>query len=164
MKKVIVGIIALSLFAAAGCDKSSVGEQLGSAEEGAAAVPEKSVSVASVAIGEKSWAPIEIATTVEERENGLGGRDSLDADSGMLFIFPDPPGEVTLPFWMKDMKFDLDMIFINKDKQVVFVERNAPAGSAELIEPPASYLYVLEVNAGDAADVKPGDTLTISMP
>lgn len=164
MKKLIIGVIVLSFFAAVGCEKSSVSDQPGAAEEAAITAPEKSVSVASAAIGDKTWSPVEVATTVEERENGLGGRDSLADDSGMLFIFPDPPGEVTLAFWMKDMKFSLDMIFLNRNKEVVFVERDAPAGSAELIEPPVPYLYVLEVNAGDAADIKPGDKLTISMP
>src|SRR5690349_12394377 len=50
-----------------------------------------------------------VAKTPEEREKGLSGRDSLAQNSGMLFVFDHPD---TYTFWMKGMKFPLDMIFI----------------------------------------------------
>src|SRR3989344_624382 len=52
---------------------------------------------------------IEIADTQGKRAKGFGSRDQLASDSGMLFVF-DTPGQYQ--FWMKGMKFPLDMIFI----------------------------------------------------
>lgn len=56
---------------------------------------------------------VAIADTDEKRTKGLSGRDNLAQDQGMLFLF-DKPGNY--PFWMKDMRFPIDIIFFARYK------------------------------------------------
>ncbi|HWB34361.1 MAG TPA: DUF192 domain-containing protein, partial [Candidatus Paceibacterota bacterium] len=64
---------------------------------------------------------VDVASTPQEQEQGLSGRASLAEGSGMLFVFdPDAaPG-----FWMKDMNFSLDIIFMKADGEVVGIEHD----------------------------------------
>lgn len=92
---------------------------------------------------------VEVAKTNAERARGLSYRDFLDTDRGMIFIF-DKAAQYN--FWMKDMKFPLDFIWINNDK-VVEVTKNVPAPSSEkprpvTIMPEVPVTSVIEVNAG----------------
>jgi uncharacterized membrane protein (UPF0127 family) len=104
--------------------------------------------------------PVELAITPEQRVQGLSGRSSLPANTGMLFIFEEP----TIPaFWMKDMSFPLDFIWI-KDKRVVALDENVPAPRSDQNSPPVYTSpqiidSVLEVNAGFVAQqgVRVGD-------
>ncbi len=90
----------------------------------------------------------EVVDTKSGRELGLSGRSTMKDNDGLLFIF-DTPGRYA--FWMKDMAFPLDIIWINKDGVIVEIERNAKPESY-----PKTYMntfpatYVLEVNAGIA--------------
>lgn len=64
---------------------------------------------------------VEVVKTPASLEQGLSGRDKLDSD-GMLFVLP----ERSVPkFWMKEMKFDLDLIWI-KDQKIVGVITQVP--------------------------------------
>lgn len=65
---------------------------------------------------------VEIADNAGERSKGLSGRENLATSSGMLFIFDTAK---QYQFWMKGMKFPLDMIFI-KDGKVVDLLNNVP--------------------------------------
>src|SRR4051812_1798797 len=60
---------------------------------------------------------VDLATTPTTREQGLSGRAALPENHGMLFVF-DTPG--VYPFWMKDMNFPIDMIWISNDMKVVY--------------------------------------------
>ena len=75
-----------------------------------------------VAIGEASW-PVELAVTPEERSQGLSGREVLPEGSGMLFVFE---GDQHLSFWMREMNFPLDMVWIDSSCHVVDVTRRCP--------------------------------------
>lgn len=90
----------------------------------------------------------EVAETPASRERGLSGRASMPAAEGMLFIFsvPDMYG-----FWMKDMKFSLDLVWIGADKKIAGISENAkPESYPQLFFPPRPVPYVLELNAGAA--------------
>ncbi|MBI2057274.1 DUF192 domain-containing protein [Candidatus Pacearchaeota archaeon] len=65
---------------------------------------------------------VEIASTQEELSKGLMFRESLDENSGMLFIFQE---ERAYNFWMKNTLISLDIIWINSNKEVIFIEHNA---------------------------------------
>ncbi|MDE2037990.1 MAG: DUF192 domain-containing protein [Patescibacteria group bacterium] len=92
-----------------------------------------------------------VASTSDEQEKGLGDRASLPADEGMLFPFA-APGDYG--FWMKDMRFDLDMVWISADKRVAGVARGVRADSyPEVVYPPSPISYVLELDAGRAAEL-----------
>ncbi len=90
---------------------------------------------------------VELARTDAERRQGLMGRSQLDADAGMLFLFPT---EHIQTFWMKDTPISLDMIFINAKMEVAGVsKRTRPLDtSSYYVRRPSR--YVLEVNAGQA--------------
>lgn len=77
---------------------------------------------------------------------GLSGRSSLQRDQGMLFVF-EKPGKYC--FWMKDMNFPIDIIWINESKKVVTVKENVkPESYPDSFCPSESARYVIEVNAG----------------
>lgn len=99
-----------------------------------------------------SWT-LEFANTPTLRARGLGERDSLLAKTGMLFVFehPDRHG-----FWMKGMRFPIDIIFLFNGR-VVSIERMVQPGDMRIVRPPEPINQVLEVNAGEAADLAPGE-------
>jgi uncharacterized membrane protein (UPF0127 family) len=108
---------------------------------------------------------LELAVTEAEKEKGLGYRDSLAADNGMLFVYDHPE---RYGFWMKGMRFPLDYIWINGNK-VADLSRNIPQPINDTVQPvslspmvPAD--KVLEVNAGviDQDGIKIGDLVELS--
>lgn len=105
-------------------------------------------------IGNKPY-NVELALTEEEKEKGLSNRESLDQNSGMLFIF-DEPQEVSI--WMKDTSIPLDIIFINDELEVTNVYQGIPDSEEMMIEDNIS--FVLEVNANSG--IKVGDDLEFS--
>lgn len=109
----------------------------------------------------------EVANTPYLRSRGLGGRDSLDENSGMLFVF-DKPGKYQ--FWMKDMKIPLDLIWISGDRIVGIVENVPPPTGVEgevlpFYSSAVPIDRVLEVNSGFARryGIMVGDKLTESI-
>ncbi|MEK7082252.1 MAG: DUF192 domain-containing protein [Patescibacteria group bacterium] len=110
----------------------------------------RAVSVSpSVAIGGVS-VMVEIATTTSALEKGLSGRKSLGEDQGMLFIFPRAD---RWRFWMPDMRFPIDIIWIADDK-VIDIDENVsnrfdPANPL-FFTPSVPVRRVLEMNAGFA--------------
>lgn len=65
-----------------------------------------------VTIGDDLRVAVTVAATPATQEKGLSGREGLGADDGMLFIFDRPD---TYAFWMKDMRFPIDIIWIQND-------------------------------------------------
>ena len=108
--------------------------------------------------------PVEVARTPALRTQGLSGRESLSADGGMLFVFEK---KGSYGFWMKEMKFPLDIIWIADDKIVDIKPNLPPAGLADLVSyfPQTPANYVLEVNAGFAASHgwQTGDKVEINL-
>lgn len=95
----------------------------------------------------------EVVDTPQARAKGLSGRSELDDDEGMLFIF-DHSGKYG--FWMKDMKFSIDIVWINEEGTVVHIERHASPESYFDHDPPQTFVnepdakYVLELADGNA--------------
>lgn len=106
----------------------------------------------------------EVADTEASREQGLSGRAPLPADAGMLFVF-DTPGQYG--FWMKDMDFSLDLVWIGADKTVVDVTKNVASSTyPSIFMPQAPVLYVLEMDAGssDAFGLVKGASVRFDLP
>jgi len=104
----------------------------------------------------------ELATTPEEHSQGLMFRKQLGADEGMLFIFP---REEIHPFWMKNTYIPLDIIWLDKDKKVVFIKEGAQSCQEEncpVIYPDRKAAYVLEVISGTVGNIglSVGDSLS----
>lgn len=114
-------------------------------------------AVSTVSIGEDFW-QVELAETERERSLGLGFRDQLCAQCGMLFVF-DAPGYHS--FWMKGMRFPLDIIFI-AGEEVVSVERGISPSDERIFRPSSPITSVLEVNALEAKRVVPGMKVSLS--
>ena len=93
---------------------------------------------------------LEVMRTQEEQIWGLSGRESLNENAGMLFVYEEP---VVPSFWMKDMNFSIDIIWIGSDRKIVDITENiAPETYPNTFRPKAPIQYVLEVNAGWALD------------
>lgn len=97
----------------------------------------------------------EVADTPEKRSVGLMFRDSLAPGSGMLFIFQEAHPYL---FWMKNCRFPIDIIWLNEQKEVIFISEKTPPCKAD---PCPNYgpldknaLYVVEVEAGFAQKEK----------
>ncbi len=92
----------------------------------------------------------ELATSSEQLETGLSGRQSMDPGSGMLFVFP---VVASRGFWMRNMSFPIDIIWIDKNKTVIGIEKDvAPESYPNIYFPPQPVKYVLELNAGYAEE------------
>ena len=92
---------------------------------------------------------VEIAQTDVQQQKGLGGRSIMPENEGMLFLFTNDSQPI---FWMKDMEFGLDLIWI-KDNQVIEITANVPpptlaSENLALYQPAKPINKVLEVNAG----------------
>jgi uncharacterized membrane protein (UPF0127 family) len=111
---------------------------------------------------------IEIATNGEQSQRGLGFRDGLADDAGMLFDLGSTRPQV---FWMKGMRFALDFVWITDDKRVAGVTADVPpqpgVPDSELLtySAPQPVRYVLEINAGAAArlGIAPGTQLSFGV-
>ncbi len=96
--------------------------------------------------GENFSLQVSVADSPEEREQGLSGITALPEGAGKLFVF-DIPGRYG--FWMKDMRYDLDIVWLNEDFRIVGITQNARADSyPEIFYPPTDILYAVEVPAG----------------
>lgn len=90
---------------------------------------------------------LEIAADDASRQKGLSGRDSLAADKGMLFVLDQSGREC---FWMKDMRFAIDMVFIDNAKQIVQVTPNVTPQTYPKSFCADQTRYVIELAAGQS--------------
>jgi uncharacterized protein len=88
---------------------------------------------------------VEIADTDAKREQGLSGKKELAENEGMLFVFN---REGYYGFWMKDMNFPIDIAWLDKNKKIIYIEKNvSPETYPKIFNSSAPSLYVLEVHA-----------------
>jgi hypothetical protein len=112
----------------------------------------KPLATSRLSIGNKVTYNVEIATSAGQLAHGLSDRPSLNPDAAMLFVFDDAAPRY---FWMKDMRFALDALWI-RDKKVVGLAPNLPDpahnnGQVFSFSSPMPADMVLEINAGDIA-------------
>jgi hypothetical protein len=111
-----------------------------------------------VTINGRVWF-VEPATTSDQRYRGLGGRQHLDPNGGMLFIYPKPR---VLDFCMRGCLVPLDIAFIDADMRVVktyTMSTEADLSGRAVYSSDVPVQYALEVAAGALAEagVRPGD-------
>jgi uncharacterized protein len=125
----------------------------------------KPLSKSYVVIDGKRFS-VDIAATEDQREKGLSIFDKLPSKKGMIFTF-DSPGAYS--FWMKGMKFPIDIIYINNNKIVdIFPEVPYPQNTTDspvTVKPTEKANYVLEINAGLSRkyNFKKGDVVDIHL-
>ncbi len=109
---------------------------------------------ATVTISEQKFS-VEVADTDEERIKGLSERKSLEKDRGMLFIF-EQKGKYG--FWMRNVNFPLDLIYISDSKIVDIIKNAEPkaldAKDIPVFEPEVDANFVLEINGGLSDEFK----------
>ncbi len=103
----------------------------------------------------------DLAITELQKQKGLAIKNSLNEEHGMLFLFQTTNKQ---GFWMKDMKFPIDIIWINENDKIVHIEHSLkPCETWSLFcpsyQPKSDSLYVLETVSGlsDKFSIKEGD-------
>jgi hypothetical protein len=93
----------------------------------------------------------DVAATNDQRTKGLSVKDTLNENEAMLFVFSKAREH---SFWMKDMKFPIDIIWVSEYHEVVYIEHSLepcePDASCPTYKPDGNSLYVLETVAGFA--------------
>jgi len=105
---------------------------------------------------------VEIADTDKERIKGLSGRKNLEENKGLLFVF-DTEGHHGI--WMKEMNFNIDIAWLDKNKKIIHIEKNVSPNTYPKVfysfdkDKPTLDLYVLETNANffEKADIEVED-------
>src|SRR5262245_17069922 len=107
---------------------------------------------------------LEVAADAPSRERGYMFRDRVGPHDGMLFLFDDAE---RWPFWMKNCRVSLDILWLDEAFRVVWVAANAPpcpaSGDCQPLEPPERARYVLEIAAGtaEAEHLRVGQTIVV---
>ncbi|HIK18375.1 MAG TPA: DUF192 domain-containing protein [Leptolyngbyaceae cyanobacterium M33_DOE_097] len=107
---------------------------------------------------------LEVARTPAEQAMGLMYRESLPDNRGMLFIF-NPPRPVG--FWMKNVRFPLDMVFLRNQKIIQIASEVPPceAKPCPIYSPPGVVDQVIELRGGRAKELqlKQGDRVEVEL-
>ena len=105
---------------------------------------------------------VTVAKTDKEKQIGLSETKKLDKNQGMLFVFDQPD---YYSFWMKNMKFPIDIIYINGDKVTTVINSAEPVSNGQLpiYQPKEKSDKVIEINAGlsKTYNIKNGSQVTI---
>ncbi|MEO6346361.1 MAG: DUF192 domain-containing protein [Aquaticitalea sp.] len=104
---------------------------------------------------------IEIADDDYQTQTGLMYRESMEDNQGMLFVFPIADYH---SFYMKNTLISLDIIYIDSNKKIVSIQKNAKPLDETSLPSSAPAQYVLEINAGlsDAWNLEVGDYIDYS--
>jgi uncharacterized membrane protein (UPF0127 family) len=96
----------------------------------------------------------ELAVSDAERQLGLMFRPKINDDQAMLFIFEE---EDTHSFWMKNMRFPIDILWLDKDRRIVHIEAQVPPCDQDpcpSYPSPQPARFVLEIRSGGASAYK----------
>lgn len=166
MKKLVILLLAAGLLGACGGDDAAEEPPSSADCEAAEAAAEDPCFYRGRAIlrgeGDSVLLDVEIAETPKQHEVGLMGRDSLDEDAGMVFVFFE---ESRGGFWMKNTLIPLSIAFYDDSGTIVDILDMEPceADPCEIYTPSAPYFGALEVNQGafEEWDISVGDHLEL---
>lgn len=141
MKRVLVtvALAAIFLFVALGAFRASQSPVAGAPApiQGARTIELKGQAI-----------QVSVADTESTRRQGLSGRADLEPDEGMLFVFPE---DGVHGFWMKDMRFSIDILWLSNEGAVVYMAQDvSPDTFPQHFSPNTPARYVLELPAGYA--------------
>ena len=109
---------------------------------------------------------VDVADTHERQRLGLGGRDELGRERGMWF---DLGGTGNAAFWMRGMRFPIDIVWISDDfvvagvaERLPFPEPETPDSALPRYSSDVPIRYVLEINAGLAEELGIGEGSAVS--
>lgn len=103
---------------------------------------------------------VEVADGYLSRAKGLMHREQLNLNHGMVFLYD---GETPVSFWMKNVSFPLDMIFINASGRIVKIHEKAkPFGETPITsEVPINTVLEIEGGASKRAQITKGDSVDL---
>lgn len=119
MKRILSVCLAICALGLASCKKENA-RSVETAKPTKPSIVKKPIQVDTATI----W--VEIADEDAERQMGLMFRDSLEANSGMLFVFPEPKKQ---SFWMKNCRFPIDIAYIDASRKIVDIISMSPPES-----------------------------------
>lgn len=102
----------------------------------------------------------QIADNLITRKQGLSSRAGLGENQGMLFVYNEPG---SYSFWMKDMNFPIDIIWIDENYKIVDISKNvSPSTFPQTFQSSNPAKYIIEVNANwsDVNFIKIGDLVS----
>lgn len=104
---------------------------------------------------------VEVAMDALTQMRGLMNRDSLDANKGMLFVYDE---DRRAQFWMKNISFSLDILFVDRCGVIVEIYSNAKPDDPTVITSSVPVRAVLEIPGGASkhAQIRSGDRIEIS--
>ncbi len=106
-----------------------------------------------VCIENKKCFSVTLAETLKEKQIGLSETRVLLEDEGMFFVYSNP---TQASFWMKEMNFSIDIIWIDENLEIIGVEKNLEPCQNEKVckvfYSPQEILYILEINSGLSED------------
>lgn len=123
-----------------------------------------SLSIVQIGIGDGTVVTAEVAASPVDRAVGLMYRDGLGDSEGMLFVFDT---EGSYAFWMKNVGFPIDILWLDSGMKVVDIETAEPCNEVcPSYVPDSPARYVLEVPAGFAAahGISAGSVLDAKIP
>ncbi len=112
--------------------------------------PQESVQTQSQIIINNKTLNVDIVTTPQDQARGLGGKTDLADDYGMLFVFSD---ERIRQFWMKDMLVPIDIIWIQNNRIVGYVDSVQPEPGVSLSQ---LKIYSSEIPVDKVLEVRAG--------
>jgi len=96
--------------------------------------------------GSENEYSLEVALSPEAQRTGLSYRESLADNTGMLFIFNELDNH---GIWMKDMNFNLDILWVDENKQIVYLKQAVtPESFPDIFTPNKPAKYVIEMSSG----------------
>jgi uncharacterized protein len=121
--------------------------------------PAEGLNTVAMRIGDRTFT-LEVAADEETRTRGLMFRESMPEDHGMIFVFHD---EQLRGFWMKNVEFPLDIIFLDSAGRVVSIRQMHPDQGRRITysQEPAKYAIELNLGMAERAGVQVGDFLHI---
>ena len=101
-----------------------------------------------------------IAESNKDRRQGLMHIEFMEENQGMLFLF-NPPRRVSM--WMRNTPMSLDILFINRNGEVINMEENTTPYSTKALSSGGTIRWVLEINGGLAKKmgIKTGDLVLL---
>lgn len=107
---------------------------------------------------------VEVMRAPEELRRGLQGHRPISAAEGMLFVLPEVE---TARFWMKDVTYAIDIVFIAADGRVVNIAAEAPpcrsfSCAVYKSEEPVTHVLELQSGASRRHGLKPGSRVSLS--
>jgi len=105
-----------------------------------------------------------LATTESERAQGLSGVEKLGANEALLMVYD---SDSKWGIWMNNMKIPLDIVWLDSDKEVVYIVTDASPelGTTKTFKPKDAARYVLELPAGTVkkSAIKIGDEAAFTL-